>query len=167
MATIRTMAAAAARIEEIGIVDRDLDAIQSALNAKVAEARAAAEAAAAPLIDQRDKAAAELRAYCDANRVNLTEGGKSKTCKFVSGEAGWRMGQKKVLVDPAQEASIIERFKRSALDRLIRIKESLNLRAIADEPSAIKGVWKGITIQPAEESFWVKPAEMALADSGR
>lgn len=101
-----------------------------------------------------------LQAWCEANRNELTNGGKVKTANLVTGEIQWRQRPPSVSVRGAD--SVIEALMGFGLGRFVRIKSEINKEAILNEPDAVKGV-AGLTVITGVEDFVVTPFEQAAA----
>ena len=101
-----------------------------------------------------------LQAWCEANRAELTNGGKVKTANLVTGEVQWRQRPPSVSVRGAD--SVIEALKGFGLDRFVRTKEEVNKDAILNEPDAVKGV-AGINVVTGVEDFVITPFEQEVA----
>lgn len=97
-----------------------------------------------------------LQAWCEANRAELTNGGKVKTASLVTGEVQWRQRPPSVRISKSEV--VLETLARLGLSRFIRTKEEVNKDAILDEPDAIKGV-AGITVVTGVEDFVITPFE--------
>jgi phage host-nuclease inhibitor protein Gam len=158
-----TINACAETIAAIGALDRKLARLQSELDEQVAKAKADYEAKAGPLRDDRETAEAQVRAFCEARRDSLCEG-DSKSIEFATGEAGWRMGQAKLEVESKRLPEILKALMVPKLKHLLRFRDpEIDKRAVLKQPELVKGL-KGLKIVPAEESFWVKPTALDLAE---
>ena len=101
-----------------------------------------------------------LQAWCEANRNELTNGGKVKTANLVTGEIQWRQRPPSVGVRGAE--SVIEALMGFGLNRFVRMKAEVNKEAILNEPDAVKGV-AGITVVTGVEDFVITPFEQVAA----
>ena len=97
-----------------------------------------------------------MHTFCEANRAELTNGGKVKTANLVTGDVSWRLRPPSVSIRGAD--TVIETLKRLALGRFVRAKEEVNKEAILNEPDAVKGV-AGISIVTGVEDFVITPFE--------
>ncbi len=152
-------AACAAAIARLGELERELDKIATLKARLVARAAAKAEIRAKPFADEAAALTADVEAYCREHRERLT-GGKSKTCKFATGEASWRKGKDGVDVDPSMAAAVLEKLKRLQ-GGFVRVVYSIDAAAVlkaltADQPSPVKRM-RGITLRKGAESFAIKP----------
>lgn len=161
-------AACAEAIARMGQLDRDLAVIETAKSEAVEKAATLAEKSASPLLEERAALFERVKAYCEANRARLTDGGRRKTAPFQTGEAAWRLGRQRIEVDTPLKDKIIALFKRRGLLDLIRkSKEDVDVpavaKALAKDKTVLKGV-KGITVHPPVESFFVEPITAELVD---
>lgn len=97
-----------------------------------------------------------VQAYCEANRNELTNGGKVKTANLVTGEVQWRKRPPSISVRGAD--SVIETLLRLGLKKFVRTKEEINKEAILNEPDLVKGV-AGIKVVADVEDFVITPFE--------
>lgn len=160
---IKTIEACAKEIAAIGDDDRELARLQSELNEQVAKAKAQYEAQAGPLRDDRMLREARVREFCEARRDTLCEA-ESKSIEFATGKAGWRMGSKRLEVESRRLKDIVAALMKPRLKHLLRFKDpEIDKRAVLKQPELVKGI-KGLKILPAEESFWIEPTALDLAD---
>ena len=163
MTRIKTVEACAQEIAAIGVIERELARLQGELDQQVAKVKADHEAMAGPLREDRALREAAVRAFCEARRDSLCEG-DTKSIEFASGEAGWRMGQAKLEVESKRLPEILKALMAPKLKHLLRFKDpEIDKRAVLKQPELVKGL-KGLKIVPAEESFWVKPTALDLAE---
>ena len=151
---------AAADIRAIGDLQRDLQRQQADMNDKIAAITAEYQ----PTMDAINKRIMGLQegvqAYCEANRAELTDGGKVKFANLVTGEVNWRQRPPSVRITGAD--SVIDTLRRLALGRFIRTKDEVNKEAILNEPEAVQGV-AGISIISGVEDFVITPFEQEAA----
>lgn len=95
-----------------------------------------------------------LCAYAQANRDDLTQKGKTKTIKLVTGAILWRLTPPAVRVIKEAE-KVIRWLKRNKLKRFVRVREEIDRRAMLRELE-IAATIPGIEIERDEE-FVVKP----------
>lgn len=146
-------------IAEIGQRQRTLERIETAMNDRLAKVKARYEAAAAPHAADLAQLAKGLQMWCEANRTELTDGGKIKTHAFPAGEVAWRKRPPSVGIRGAKQ--VIHALKSLGLGRFIRTKESVDKQAIRKEPEAVAGI-TGISIKSKGEDFVVTPFETKL-----
>lgn len=97
-----------------------------------------------------------VQTWCEANRNDLTSGGKVKTANLVTGEVAWRQRPPSCSIRNAE--GVIETLKRMGLTQFVRIKEEVNKEACLEEPDAVRGI-AGITIVTGVEDFSITPFE--------
>lgn len=155
---------AASAVAEIGALNREIGRIEAALNDRIAKAKEDAEARAAPLRDRVAASTEGLRIWAEANRADLTNGGKVKTADLGTGTLSWRTLPPKVRLPGKPEAitALIDRLKSMGLQRLIRTSEEVSKEAILAEPVLVATVPE-IKVGSAGEAFSVEPFEVALS----
>jgi phage host-nuclease inhibitor protein Gam len=154
--------ACAAAISRMGEIDRDLALIETTKAEAVQKAAETAETAAEPLIAERSGLFAKVKAYCETNRRRLTNDGRTKTAKFTSGEAAWKLGRLRVNVDSTLKDKIIGLLKKRGLTDLVRTKEDIDIGAVGKARDKVKGI-KGFTFVEPTEDFSVSPISAELA----
>ncbi|VEJ09726.1 host-nuclease inhibitor Gam family protein [Actinobacillus delphinicola] len=97
-----------------------------------------------------------VQAWCEANRAELTQNGKSKTAKFNTGNVQWRQCPPSVIARGIP--TILENLKLLGLSRFIRNKEEINKEAMLLEPDLANTV-NGISIKQGVEDFVITPFE--------
>ncbi len=155
--------ACATAIGRMGELDRELALIATTKAEAVEKASTAAEKAAEPLITERASLFEQVRAYCAANRLRLTNDGRSKTATFPTGSTAWRLGRQRVSIDTVLKDKIIALLKKRGLSDLIRTKEDIDTTALGKAKDKVKGI-KGITFVPPEEDFSVTPVTADLVE---
>ncbi|HFV4366259.1 TPA: host-nuclease inhibitor Gam family protein, partial [Escherichia coli] len=97
-----------------------------------------------------------VQGWCEANRDELTNGGKVKTANLVTGDVSWRVRPPSVSIRGMD--AVMETLERLGLQRFIRTKQEINKEAILLEPKAVAGV-AGITVKSGIEDFSIIPFE--------
>lgn len=139
-----------------------------ALEARIAAARAEADAAVRAAGEALERAiaqpaaeAAELRAgvqaWCEAHRAELT-GGKVKFHEFGTGRVLWRLRPPRVSIRGTE--AVIEACRRLGLTKFLREKVEINKEAMLAEPE-VAGRIQGVVIASEGEDFVIEPAEAA------
>jgi phage host-nuclease inhibitor protein Gam len=153
---------AAASLARIGVLQRDLVVAEAALAETLADAKAAAEAAAAPLKAEIEMLTRGLQIWAEARRDDLTQGGRVKTFSLSTGDIAWRTRPPSVrLRDPN---AVIETLQRMQMGRFLREKIEIDREAMLREP-ALAATVPGVTIGSAGEEFVVTPASAYLSGS--
>lgn len=147
-------------IRRIGEHQRDRQKIQAQMNDQLARVRERFEATAQPHGDAIKALTLGVQAWCEANREDLTRGGKNKTIKFAAGGVKWRMRPPSVIVRGAE--AVIEALRGFGLDRFIRVKEEVNKDAVLADPEAVANV-SGISVTQRED-FVIEPFETELEE---
>ena len=151
------------QMARIGELRRLIMAHKADAAAKLARIAEVVEEAIEPL--QAELLAKEkgLQSYCEANRSDLTQGGKVKFHRFATGKVSWRKRPAKVSISKAKD--VIARLKELGLKRFIRSEEAIDKEAMLKEVSAAEAV-EGVSISSAGEDFSIEPAEVET-DAGR
>jgi Mu-like prophage host-nuclease inhibitor protein Gam len=146
-------------IRKIGDLQRELARVEAAMNDEIGEITDRY----APQMDVLKKDLEVLQkgvqGWCEANRDELTNNGKTKTANLVTGEVQWRNRPPSVSIRGAD--SVLETLLRLGLERFIRRKEEINKEAILNEPAAVAGV-AGITVKSGIEDFAIVPFEQTV-----
>ena len=140
-------------IKKIGVAQRKLQRIEADMNDELAKIKERYENQGKPLREEIDRFQKGVQAWCEANRDQLTNGGKTKTAAFTTGEVNWRTRPPSVSIRGAE--AVMDALKRLGLGRFIRSKEEINKEAILNEPEAVQGV-AGIGISQGED-FNIEP----------
>lgn len=142
-----------AAIAQIGNAQRKREEIATRMNAELAAVKERFETEAAPFAGVISAMSEGVRNWCEANRVQLTREGRTKTAKFGAGEVSWRTRPPRVSV--RGEGAVIEALKRLGLERFVRRKEEIDKAAILAAPADVQDI-KGLTISQGED-FVIKP----------
>ena len=148
-----------AMIRRMGEIARDRLIIQAALDEGIAGLKASAEAEAAPLSAEMANLHAAVQAWAEANRDELTRGGRVKTCRMPSGELSWRMLPPSVRI--STPAAVIKLLEGMGLEQFLRRKVEVDREAMKADPEAARQV-PGVTVGSAGEEFIVTPAVTEL-----
>jgi len=143
----------------IGMHQRDRQKIEAAMNDELAKVREGYEADALVHASAIATLTAGVQTWCEANRVELTANGKTKTVAFASGEVKWRVRPPSVAIRAVD--AVLQALKNLSLERFIRTKEEINKEAILAEPEAVSGV-RGIKVVRDVEDFVIEPFETKL-----
>lgn len=146
-------------ISDIGARQRVRADLEVEMNEKLAKIREEYQAKVA----EHDKVIGRhfrgIQAWCEANRDQLTDGKKRQFANLGTGTISWRKLPESVKI--AGEAEVIERLKAAGLARFVRVKESIDKKAILKQQAAVADI-EGISIQGGE-LFAVEPFETSLA----
>ncbi|AWI78613.1 host-nuclease inhibitor protein Gam [Parazoarcus communis] len=156
----QSIAQASDYIREIGEHQRDITRIEAAMNDELAGIKERHESQAQPLKQRIESLTKGVQIWCEANREQLTQGGKTKTAALPAGEVAWRTRPPSVRVTGAE--AVLDMLRKMGLDRFIRPKTEINKEAILNEPAAVANV-PGISIQQGED-FIITPFETELSE---
>ncbi len=149
---------AAKFLAKIGEEKRKIDAINLNLNDAVNELKTSAIVDVKPHQKKVDDLMSGLFAFAEANRKELTNNGRSKSVRLLTGFFGWRMTPKSVSLRNVK--AILEELKSLKLKRFIRIKKEVDKEAMLRDPDKAETI-KGVSINQHEE-FVVKPDELEI-----
>lgn len=141
-------------IARIGELEREKLRMTAEADDKITAIRQTLGHGIEPLSTEIDAVQRAVQSYAETNRDKLTNGGKSKTVPFTTGEIGWRQRPPSVGVRAAD--AVIDTLKKLGLARFVRTKEEVNKEAILAEPDAARGI-AGLTVNSGIEDFFVVP----------
>ncbi|EGD9724770.1 host-nuclease inhibitor protein Gam [Shigella flexneri] len=143
-------------IKRIGDLQREASRLETEMNDAIAEITEKFAARIAPLKTSIETLSKGVQGWCEANRDELTNGGKVKTANLVTGDVSWRQRPPSVSIRGVD--AVMETLERLGLQRFIRTKQEINKEAILLEPKAVAGV-AGITVKSGIEDFSIIPFE--------
>lgn len=142
-------------IERIGIQQRELQRLEADLGDRLAEAKRDAETRALPLKESIAAAQDRISRWCEANRAELTKGGKTKTVEFTTGAVSWRLRPPRVTVRGGEQP-VIDWLQKHLGGRFIRTKLELDKEGLRSAPEMVPSI-PGVKIGSAGEDFIVEP----------
>lgn len=151
---------AAADIRKIGDLEREKLRASTEMNDAIAHITQSFQPRINALSVQIKTLQEGVQAYCEAHRLELTDGGKVKTANLITGEVQWR--QRPPSVSVRGKDAVIDLLKRLNLERFIRKNEEVNKDAILNEPEAIQEV-AGLAIVTGVEDFVITPFEQEVS----
>ncbi|EFM3083734.1 host-nuclease inhibitor protein Gam [Escherichia coli] len=143
-------------IHRIGDLQREAARLETEMNDAIAEITEKYASQIAPLKTSIETLSKGIQGWCEANRDELTNGGKVKTANLVTGDVSWRQRPPSVSIRGVD--AVMETLERLGLQRFIRTKQEINKEAILLEPKAVAGV-AGITVKSGIEDFSIIPFE--------
>ncbi|HDS2992999.1 TPA: host-nuclease inhibitor Gam family protein [Escherichia coli] len=143
-------------IKRIGDLQREASRLETEMNDAIAEITEKFAARIAPIKTDIETLSKGVQGWCEANRDELTNGGKVKTANLVTGDVSWRQRPPSVSIRGVD--AVMETLERLSLQRFIRTKQEINKEAILLEPKAVAGV-AGITVKSGIEDFSIIPFE--------
>lgn len=155
----QTNGEAAADIRQIGDLQRQRLRVQAEMNDEIANVTQKHQPTLEALQLEITGLQEGVQVYCEANRADLTNGGKVKTANLITGEVQWRQRPPSVSIRGAE--SVIDTLKRLGLSLFVRTKEEVNKEAILNDPEKVKGV-AGITVVTGVEDFVITPFEQEV-----
>ncbi|WP_218072822.1 host-nuclease inhibitor Gam family protein, partial [Escherichia coli] len=139
-----------------GDLQREAARLETEMNDAIAEITEKYASQIAPLKTSIETLSKGVQGWCEANRDELTNGGKVKTANLVTGDVSWRQRPPSVSIRGVD--AVMETLERLGLQRFIRTKQEINKEAILLEPKAVAGV-AGITVKSGIEDFSIIPFE--------
>ena len=149
-----------AYIAEIGDAARKIRQIETNMAGHMALVKDEYETMALPWKERIDNLTNGLQSWCEANRNNLTQGGKVKTADLPAGKVGWRLRPPRCIVRGSE--AVVAYLRKMGLGRFIRTLEEVNKDACLNEADIARQV-PGITITQSED-FFVEPFDVELAE---
>ncbi|HGU1528801.1 TPA: host-nuclease inhibitor Gam family protein [Escherichia coli] len=143
-------------MRRIGDLQREAARLETEMNDAIAEITEKYASQIAPLKTSIETLSKGVQGWCEANRDELTNGGKVKTANLVTGDVSWRQRPPSVSIRGVD--AVMETLERLGLQRFIRTKQEINKEAILLEPKAVAGV-AGITVKSGIEDFSIIPFE--------
>lgn len=101
-----------------------------------------------------------VQAWCEANRMILTNNDKVKFHDFGTGTVRWRSLPASVSIRGAE--AVLESLKSLGLKSFIREKEEINKEAMLNDPDKARTV-SGVTIKSEGEVFAIEPLELEVS----
>lgn len=147
-------------ISKIGAAQRERLRIETAMNDELSSIKTRYETEAKPFSDQISSLSKGVHLWCEANRVELTKDGKTKTANLASGEVKWRTRPKSVSISAAE--TVIDFLKKLKLDRFLRVKTEVNKEAMLLEPEVVEKI-PGVKFKQVED-FCIIPFESELEE---
>jgi phage host-nuclease inhibitor protein Gam len=145
-------------VAKIGELVRERTRIETAMNDEMAAIKAQYEMDAQPHGERITALSAGVQAWCEAHRMDLTQGGKTKTVQLPTGEVKWRVTPPSVSIKGTE--AVLQLLRNKQLVQFIRAKEEVNKEAILADPKGVAGI-AGITIKQVEE-FVIEPFSAQL-----
>lgn len=146
-------------IKQVGDLQRELQRIATHQNDELAAITERYAPQIAELQERIKPLQKAIEVWCEANRAELTNNGKTKTGSFNTGEVQWRQRPPSVLIRKAED--VLERLRQLGLSRFIRSKDEPNKEAMLAEPD-IAATVTGITIKKGVEDFVITPFEQGV-----
>jgi phage host-nuclease inhibitor protein Gam len=166
---------AAAMIAELGEAQRELELIDTATKAALANVKASAEKEAMPHAEKVKDLYTGLKIFCEANRQTLLGNTGLKTHDFGTGKVSWRFNVARVSFED-EEDEIILRINdklNAAVERgetgenyknFLRFKIEVDKDAMRKNADLARSIL-GVKVGRSGEKFEVEPFAPALAES--
>ena len=132
----QTRDAVAADIRTIGDLQRQITRISADMNDAIAAITAQHQPDLDRLAADVKRLGAGVQTWCEANRADITDGGKTKTANLITGEVSWR--QRPPAVKITKVDLVIKTLKALGLARYLRTKEEIDKDAILAAHSAAR-----------------------------
>lgn len=157
----RTLDEADGLLARLGVLARERQLIDAQLDEDTAHAKAAAERAAAPIDAEVLEVTRRLQAWAEANRDQLTNGGRTKTVALPAGKVFWRKGRARLVVtDEGRALQFCE--SDGGYEPFVARKVALDKAALLKAPDCV-AIIPGLEIQEGAEEFVAEPVCQALS----
>lgn len=103
-----------------------------------------------------------LFVFAEANKMELTREGKTKTVKLPNGTLSWYSPSPSVSVENPEK--VIAALEALGLDRFVRIKKEVDKEAVKKEPEIAEQI-QGLSIKPKKDEFIISPANLGISFS--
>lgn len=156
----QTREQAVAYIKLIGDNQRDRARLKADMDDRISAIREEYDRLLKPHTEAITELSKGVQIWAEANRDDLTQGGKIKSANLMTGEIKWRTTPPSCKLVRVKEA--LEELKQKLLTRFIRTKEEVNKEAILADPEAVAScAW--IKIEQSED-FVIVPFETELEE---
>lgn len=149
----QTIEQAAELLATLGMLSHEAKKEADKIDEIVALAREAGETILRPLRDDIKLCFDGLKAYANANRDKLTNGGKKKSVKLSTGTLRWHMKPPKVDIENPE--AVTKLLKEMGLEDWVRTKSEPDKAAMRKDAEKAASI-EGVTVTQSEE-FKVKP----------
>ncbi|MDR1310634.1 MAG: host-nuclease inhibitor Gam family protein [Burkholderiaceae bacterium] len=143
-------------IKTIGDTSREIERLTVNMNDEIADVTKKYQATIDRHKQSLDTLQTGVQIWCQANRNDLTQGGKNKTANLITGTVHWRKRPSSISLRGIE--GILEALKRMKLTRFIRSKEEINKEAMLNEPNVVSSI-PGVKVVPGVEDFIIQPFE--------
>lgn len=151
---------AVAAIAEIGRHQRERERLKLEMDDAITQLRERYEGLMSPHAAEIRALSEGVQVWAEANRAELTQNGRVKSCNLMTGEIRWRMTPPSCRLVRVKEA--LEELQQRMLNRFIRTKEEVNKEAILADPEAVADCrWIEIV---QHEDFVIIPFETNLEE---
>ncbi|WP_140921519.1 host-nuclease inhibitor Gam family protein [Limnobaculum xujianqingii] len=147
---------AIADIKKIGDITRELIRTETEMNDEIGTITKRYVPVLEGFKSQVETLQTGVQTWCETNRDELTNKGKTKSANLITGEVQWRNRPPSITIRGAE--TVIENLRRLKLERFIRTKEEANKEAMLNEPDIVRGI-AGITVNTGIEDFVIVPFE--------
>lgn len=155
---VKDLAAANAALGEMGQLQRSIEAVQHRMNQTIDQAKAEAEAEAAPLQSRLEALENGLQAFAEYNKDELFKG--RKTVKLDFGLLGYRKSTKLATLAKITWAMVLEKLLELGFAEAIRTKEEVNREVVKGWPEERQALVGCRTVE--EDEFWVEADQTKL-----
>lgn len=146
----------AADIKMLGDLQREMARIEADMNDEIGATTKRFQPQMEELKGRIETLQQGVQTFCEAHRHELTQEGRVKTAKFVTGEVQWRQRPPSISIRGAE--AVLETLARMGLNRFVRTKQEPNKEAMLNEPEAVRGI-AGINVIAGVEDFVITPFE--------
>ena len=152
--------ACALAIRDLGNQMRLLTRVETEMNDRIADITVEYEPRVNTLKASIQALQTGIQTWCEANRPELTNAGKTKSGHFTTGDVQWRQRPPSITVRGVE--AVLAWLEEKKLDRFIRVKREINKDALLNEPE-IAQTTPGVTLVSGVEDFVISPFEQEVA----
>ena len=142
-------------LARLGELMRSQARLEAYMADELANARRQFEPTLKQMREEAETVAAALEAWAEANKAELTDGGRVKRVELASGVIAWRKGKPRVALDD-EEGVIVEALKALGLTAFVRIKETVDKQALLKAPERAADI-PGVRIEEGGEDIILEP----------
>ena len=152
----RDQAEATTMVARIGELQRKQETIAASLADAIAKAKEDAAKLVKQLVAEEADLSRGVQMWAEANRATLTQEGKTKTVKLLSGELAWRVPPRKVTI--RGEDTVLAALALRKFQKFRRVKIEINKEAMLADPKRAMQI-SGVKIGNGPEEFVITPTE--------
>ncbi len=139
---------------KIGAHQRRLDSAKANRDDEIEETRRLYAQRMEPLEEWIARDIEALQRYCEANRLELTNKGKRKSCTFATGKIGWRKNPPSIKIPKAK--AVLDHLLGLKNKRFLRRVYAIDKEAMLAKPEAAAQI-PGVAYDEGGELFYAAP----------
>lgn len=127
---ITTLDQAKAALADLAVVQRSLEAIETAMNEHIDYEKQRADMMAEPLLARKKELSTALNSFAEMNRAELFA--RRKSLDLPHGTIGWRQSTSIVARAKVKMGQVLERLKDLGWNEAVKVSESVNKEAMRE-----------------------------------